>query len=158
MQSNAMRAVVAVGSIAAIVVLFVVLSGGDDGGSGGSEVAQTTTTTTKEATSSGGGAAGGDKAKAKANKPAEPDFTEIEIEGGQVKGGVKDLSYDKGEEVRLAVDSDIPEEVHVHGYDITKDLKPGKTTKVDFAADIDGVFEIELEQSATQIAQLTVKP
>ena len=53
--------------------------------------------------------------------------------------------------MRFRVVSDKAEEVHVHGYDIKKDLQPNKTETVSFKATITGIFEIELEGSATQL-------
>jgi hypothetical protein len=68
------------------------------------------------------------------------------------------LRYDKGETVRFRVRSPEDEEVHIHGYDIKKDVKAGETEKVSFKATIDGIFEIEFEHSAKQIAELRVDP
>jgi hypothetical protein len=73
-------------------------------------------------------------------------------------GTVKKLSFEEGETVTFRVRHDGPEEIHVHGYDITKQLAPGKTVTVSFKADITGIFEIELEQSAQQLAELRVDP
>jgi FtsP/CotA-like multicopper oxidase with cupredoxin domain len=75
-----------------------------------------------------------------------------------VAGKVAELRYKEGETVRFRVRSDKPEEVHIHGYDIKKDVKAGETTKVSFKATIDGIFEIEFEDSAKQIAELRVDP
>jgi len=149
MQSNAARVLVALGSIAAIVVLLIVFAGGDDGGDGDTTVSETA------ATAETGGGSGG---PAKPEKPEKPEFTRITVVDGQPKGGVSDLSYSKGDEVRLEVVSDVAEEVHVHGYDISKDVAAGGDVKLRFGAEIEGVFEVELERAAVQIAQLTVKP
>ena len=65
---------------------------------------------------------------------------------------------DAGDEVRFEVQSDIAEHVHVHGYDVIQDVEPGKPVVFAFPAEIEGVFEVELEDSATQIAELTVNP
>jgi FtsP/CotA-like multicopper oxidase with cupredoxin domain len=73
-------------------------------------------------------------------------------------GKVTTLTYDQGETVRFRVRSDKAEEVHIHGYDIKKDLEPGQTATVTFRASITGIFEIEFEGSATQIAELKVEP
>jgi hypothetical protein len=72
--------------------------------------------------------------------------------------GVKQLSFREGDTVRFRVRSSEPEEVHVHGYDIAKDLEPGKTVTIAFKATITGIFEIEYEHSARQIAELKVEP
>ncbi|MBA2425880.1 MAG: hypothetical protein H0V60_02235 [Actinobacteria bacterium] len=46
---------------------------------------------------------------------------------------------------------------HVHGYDVTEDLKAGKRATIDLTADIPGVFEVELEQSHTPLFELTMQ-
>ena len=136
MRSNTTRIAV-VGAIAVIVVLFVVLSGGDDDNDSG------TTATTS----------------APASKPAEtkPPAV-IDIRGGKPAGGVKKLNYTKGEQVRFRVNSDVGDEIHVHGYDFHKDVTAGGSVSFSFPATIEGVFEIELEAKGEQIAELRVQP
>jgi len=73
-------------------------------------------------------------------------------------GKEKALTFEEGETVRFRVRHDAPEEVHVHGYDVTKNLEPGKTATVSFKADITGIFEIELEGSHQLLASLKVLP
>ena len=60
--------------------------------------------------------------------------------------------------VRFRVTSDIAEEVHVHGYDLHKDVAAGGTVTFNFPASISGVFVIELEARSEQIASLKVEP
>jgi hypothetical protein len=84
--------------------------------------------------------------------------TTILIKHGKPVGGIADLTYNKGEEVRFKVDSDVADEVHMHGYDIMKDVEAGGTVSFDFPATIEGVFEAELEGRKEQILELTVNP
>jgi hypothetical protein len=84
--------------------------------------------------------------------------TTIAIKHGKPVGGIVDLTYNKGEQVRFKVDSDVSDEVHVHGYDIMKDVKAGGSVSFDFPATIEGVFEAELEGRKEQILELTVNP
>ena len=150
MQSNGAKAAVAILSVAVIVVLFVVLSGGDDDTS-----TTSTTATTAETTTTGG--SGGTETTKDPKEPAE-DIPVIKIEGGQPVGGVADLEFTKGEDVKFEVTTDGDEgEIHVHGYDIPQEFENGKTV-FDFPADIDGVFEVEIEDTAVPIAELTVNP
>jgi hypothetical protein len=44
------------------------------------------------------------------------------------------------------------EEVHIHGYDIKKELAANETADVSFKATIPGIFEVELEHSARRSA------
>lgn len=73
-------------------------------------------------------------------------------------GQEKTLTFKEGDTVRFRVRNSTAEEVHIHGYDIAKDLEPNKTETVSFKATITGVFEIELEGSGTLLAQLKVEP
>jgi heme/copper-type cytochrome/quinol oxidase subunit 2 len=84
--------------------------------------------------------------------------TTIVIEHGKPVGGIAELTYNQGEQVRFKVDSDVSDEVHMHGYDIMKDVKAGNSVSFDFPASIEGVFEAELEGRKEQILELTVNP
>ena len=76
-----------------------------------------------------------------------------------LKGGdVTKLRFKEGDTVTFRVVSDVPEEVHVHGYNVAKDLEPGKVVTVSFKGDITGIFEIEYEHAGEQIGQLRVDP
>ena len=144
MQSRAISAVVVVALVAAAVVLFVVLS--DDDGDSDQAASGTTTTATTTTT------------KEKKEPKPKPEVTTIVVKGGEPVGGVQELTYTAGDEIRFDVQSDIAEEVHVHGYDIIKEVEPGKPVSFDFPADIEGGFEVELEGAHVQIAELTVEP
>jgi hypothetical protein len=82
----------------------------------------------------------------------------IAIKHGKPVGGIAKLTYNEGERVRFKVDSDVSDEVHMHGYDIMKDVKAGGSVSFDFPATIEGVFEAELEGRKEQILELTVNP
>jgi hypothetical protein len=60
--------------------------------------------------------------------------------------------------VRFTVSSDVADEIHVHGYDLKRDVPAGGSVTFKFPARIDGVFEIELEGRKQQIAELRVAP
>jgi hypothetical protein len=82
----------------------------------------------------------------------------IVVKNGKPVGGVADLTYKEGERVRFKVESDVSDEVHVHGYDIMKDVKAGGSVSFDFPATIEGLFEAELEHRKEQILELRVNP
>jgi hypothetical protein len=82
----------------------------------------------------------------------------ITVEGGQPKGGVQAMKVKKNGQVHLTVNSDTADEIHVHGYNFMKDVAKGGTVKFDFKANIDGRFEIELENAKVQIGDLSVEP
>jgi len=133
---------------AALIVLalaIVLLAGGDD--------EDTTPATTSQPRLS---------QEPTASVPApepEPAGGTIRIVDGQPEGGLTDITVNKDDTVRLKVESeDTSGEIHVHGYDLMKDLEAGGSVTFSFQADIEGIFEVEIEGTQTQIAELTVEP
>jgi hypothetical protein len=94
----------------------------------------------------------------KPSKPAPPPPAQVRVKGGKPDGGIVKIRVSKGDKVRIVVASDVSDEIHVHGYDLKKDVKAGGKVSFAFPAKIDGVFEIELEGRGEQIAELTVNP
>jgi hypothetical protein len=147
MQSRGARIGVVVAAVAVVVVLFVVLSGGDDSGSG-------TTSSTSTPAETGTPV----QPNQKPQPTADVQKFEIEVENGEPVGGVQEISIPKDAQAEIVVSSpDTSEEVHLHGYDVMADLTPEEPAKVEFDATIEGVFEMELEDSVTQIAEVTVE-
>ena len=68
------------------------------------------------------------------------------------------IEVNKGDTVRFRARSPQDDEVHVHGYDLKKDLPADQTVSMSFKATIDGIFEIEFEEQGKQIASLRVNP
>ncbi len=138
-----------VAAVAALVLAFVVLSpDGDDELDGGATPTTTLPATTRER-----------GAQAQDEPPAAATSTTIRVQNGKPAGGVKTITVKKGERARIEVSSqDTSDEVHLHGYDITRDLEAGDSVRFSFDADAEGIFELELEGSHTQIGRLVVEP
>jgi hypothetical protein len=130
------RAALVAAGIAAAVILFVVLRPGDDGGS----PAPSTTITTP----------------AKPRPPARTVIA-ITIRGGKPVGGIRRVTLRRGQRALLVVRSDVADEVHLHGYDLKRDVAAGETARIAFTASIAGRFEAELEQRRLQILELEVR-
>src|SRR3954453_12070292 len=144
-MSRAGRLALIAGAVVIAVVLFVVLKPDDSSDSGSKSSA-----TTGAGTPSGSG-----NGKTKPQKPAVPN---IVVKNGKPVGGVQDLEFNKGDTVQFKVTSDVSDEVHLHGYDIGKDVAPGHPVRFKFKATIDGEFEAELEDRKEQIISLKVNP
>ena len=132
MQSNSRTIGVGIAVVVVAVALFFVFKGGSDDNS------DTTATTTGP---------GG-----KLSIPT------IVVKNAKPVGGIRELDYTQGDQVRFKVVSDVSDEVHVHGYDLMKDVAPGHPVTFDFPASIEGVFEAELESRKEQIIELRVNP
>jgi hypothetical protein len=78
---------------------------------------------------------------------------------GEPIGGVQELVYKKGDQIHFKVKVPFEEEIHLHGYDVMKEAPPGGgTVTYDLPAEIEGVFEAELEGKGEQIVELKVEP
>jgi hypothetical protein len=82
----------------------------------------------------------------------------IVVKGGAPVGGVQRLEYKAGDQISFSVDSDVADEIHVHGYDLMKDVPAGGSVSFSFPAEIEGIFEVELEGRKEQIAEIRVNP
>ena len=150
MKTPAARIGIGLATLAAVVVLFVVFAGGDDDGGGDSATpttqAQTQTSPATETTTT------------TEQEPEVAADQQITVRNGKPVGGVKELSYESGDRIRFVVTSDVADEVHVHGYDVAKDVPAGGSVRFRFPAMLEGVFEVELEGRGEQIAELRVSP
>lgn len=97
--------------------------------------------------------------KATTTKESEkPAIPTIVVRNGEPVGGVEELEFDAGDQIRFRVSSNQADEVHVHGYDVEEEIPAGGAATLAFPADIEGIFEVELHGSETQIAELRVNP
>jgi hypothetical protein len=92
--------------------------------------------------------------------PPEPEVTTVRIvvRGGKVAGGLKRATIDQHKRAVIVVSSDVADDVHLHGYDESVDVAPGKPARLVFVASIPGRFEVELEDRGLQIADIKVRP
>ena len=87
--------------------------------------------------------------------PAERTF-DIEIDGDGMSPG--EVSAREGDRVTMGFASDRPVEVHVHGYDIGREVGPGETAGLSFEADLTGRFPIEDHETEEELGVLIVEP
>jgi len=72
-------------------------------------------------------------------------------------GKLTKLEFTEGDEIVFRARADEPSEIHIHGYDIEKEIGPDPT-RISFPATITGIFEIEIHDTGEQIAELRVDP
>lgn len=88
--------------------------------------------------------------------PAAREF-DFEIAQGRVAGPPL-LAVTQGERVTLRVRSDVADELHVHGYDLSAPLPAGEVVALAFVAATAGRFEVELHRAHREIGALEVQP
>jgi hypothetical protein len=122
-------------------------------GDSGSPQAGGTTTTAAATTSTTVTSTSGEPTT---TEPATPAI-EVRVVGGKPQGGARRERVQLGETVTLRVVADVADEVHLHGYDRSADVAPGRPAQLRFTADIPGVFEVELEQRKQRLLELEVR-
>ena len=90
--------------------------------------------------------------------PPGPTVVRVRVVGGVPKGGIVRETVSLNDRVVIVVTSDVSDHVHLHGYDIMRDVAPGQVARIPFRATVPGRFEVELEDRRLQIADLTVTP
>ena len=147
------RLLIGLGVLVALVALFLVFRPADDDEeSAGATTTAVTEPPTLEPTTT--------ETETEPATTAAPEGTQlvVTIRGGEPVDGIVRAEAKKGDPVVVIVRSDVADEVHVHGYDLSADVAPGKPVRIEFTANLTGRFEIELEGRGKQIAQLTVLP
>jgi hypothetical protein len=138
-------------AVVALVVAFVVASGSGDDKTSGS-AATTAAAAAPAPTSTSATTTPAPAPAAKATVPV------VRVVDAKPVGGVKRLKFTKGDTIRFSVRSDTADEIHVHGYDVHKDVTAGGKVTFSIPADIEGRFVVELEGKSEQIAELEVDP
>ena len=88
---------------------------------------------------------------------ADATVIEASVAGGTVSVDSDRVAVETGTEIRIVIESDVNEHVHVHGYDILADVTPDGPAEIVFTADIPGLFEVELEDSGNFLFEIEVR-
>ena len=130
-----------------IAMLIAALAMGAVGlaGCGGDDNAADAVTTTETATT--------------ATTPAsEAKVITVNVVKGIPQGGIQRPTVKRGDKVVLVIRTDSGEAVHLHGYNIEKEVVPGKAVRLPFTANIAGRFEVELHPTDALLAVIEVQP
>jgi len=90
-----------------------------------------------------------------ASDPADQTIS-VTVAGGKVTGAIERVEVRLGSRLRITVTSDVADEIHVHGYDLSQQISPGAAASIEFVADKPGEREVELEKAQLTLARLIV--
>jgi hypothetical protein len=141
------RVLVAAAAVIAAAGLFLALRPDDDGSPATTTTAATTSPTTTLP-----------PPPPPPPSPPPPARVRIDVRDGQAVGGVRRVTVSKGRRVVLIVTSDVVDHVHLHGYDVMRDVAPGQPARISFRATIVGTVEAELEDRRLRVATITTQP
>jgi hypothetical protein len=146
------KVALAVAAVAVAIVLLVVLRPGDE-----DDEAQPTTPAATVVTTTVTETSGETTTTTATTTAEEPVRAEIVVEGGEVSGPER-VRLEEGQRLVLVVRADVVDHVHVHGYDLMRDVGPGQPARFSFRATDPGRFEVELEDRQQPLTELVVSP
>jgi hypothetical protein len=152
MSRNQRLALVAAVVVVAAIAFVIARSGSDDGDDGAGN--QAVSTAPKRT---------GTSTAPSEQTPPEPAVQRLSIRDAQVEGGVKTIRVEHGDRVRIVISADAPDQLHLHGYDIEREARPGAPARFSFEANLEGVFDLEshtAEDAGLEpaVAKLVVEP
>lgn len=150
MSRNARIALLGAALVVAVAAFLIAKPGGD-----GDDTPATNASTTTQPTAT---ADSPTTATTTPAPPKPPPVPIVKVSGGQPVGPLVKMTFKRGEFVRFVVESDAEDQIHIHGYDIEKDVPEGGRITFAFRADKDGIFEVESHSAETQVAELRVEP
>jgi hypothetical protein len=89
---------------------------------------------------------------------AEPQERTIDLE---VRGNTmtpEETFIVEGDSVTLDIIADHPVDFHLHGYDLEEEVETGEPAQLSFEANLTGRFDIEEEQTQSELGTLVVEP
>jgi Cupredoxin-like domain len=89
---------------------------------------------------------------------ASPTTRSLDLEIRDDGMSPEEVSVREGDRVIMSIDSDRPVEIHVHGYDLEREVEAGEATELAFEADLTGRFPIENHETETELGVLVVEP
>jgi len=87
--------------------------------------------------------------------PQTRDF-DLRISGDTMQPS--DITATEGDRVVLRITADSPLELHLHGYDLEREVEPGEPATLSFEADLTGRFEMENHGTEEVLGTLVVEP
>ena len=82
----------------------------------------------------------------------------VQVKDNEPVGDAKELTVKKGDPVEITVEADKPTRIHLHGYEVINEARPGAPAVFDFDANLEGLFTMEVEETGTTVAELEVTP
>ena len=117
--SNLQRLAIVVGAIVVLVVAYVVISGGSDDPKTDATQPAATQPAATQSTDTQCDRHERDRPPRR-SPPLRRRRRPSASSNAKPQGGVKKLNFNKGDTIRFRVVSDTADEIHVHGYDLTR--------------------------------------
>lgn len=93
-------------------------------------------------------------------RPAPPSGPEARASEWAIArdGAVREFTVREGDTLTLRITTDRKVVLHIHGYDLKRELVPGETAVLSFAVTLSGRFKIEDHLTEKELGVLVVEP
>ena len=92
------------------------------------------------------------------NRAAGPQERTFEVSIADREMSSEEISAREGDRVTISIELGEPIELHLHGYDVEREVGPGEPGRLSFEADLTGGFEIENHETEEELGELQVRP
>lgn len=83
---------------------------------------------------------------------------DLVINNKKISKGSETIKVTQGDDVIINITSDEPEELHLHGYDVSVQFEKDQAVQLKFNANLSGRFPFELENSKVELGAVEVSP
>jgi plastocyanin len=81
----------------------------------------------------------------------------VTVTGNKVSPAPATVDLGVGEKLTLTVTSDHADQLHIHGFEVEKDLVAGKPLSVTVTGEQPGVYEVETHHPELRLLKIAVK-
>ena len=81
----------------------------------------------------------------------------VTVRGNRVTPAPRTVELKVGETITLEVTSDHADQLHVHGFDIEKELPAGTPVRVELTGESPGVYEVETHEPSLRLLKIAVQ-
>jgi Cupredoxin-like domain len=92
------------------------------------------------------------------NRAAGPQERTFEVSIADGEMSPEEISAREGDRVTISIELGEPIELHLHGYDVEREVGPGEPGRLSFEADLTGRFEFENDETEEELGELQVRP
>ena len=98
----------------------------------------------------------GSSSASSSSSPAQRTVT-VTVTGSRVTPAPRTVDLGVGETMTLTVTSDHADQLHVHGFDIEKELPAGTPVSVELTGESPGVYEVETHHPELRLLKIAVR-
>ena len=139
-----------------VLVAGLAACGGGAASTSGTSTGSASSSATSSPAASSSSAPSGSSSASSPSSPAQRTVA-VTVTGSRVTPAPRTVELGVGETMTLTVTSDHADQLHVHGFDIEKDLPAGTAVSVELTGESPGVYEVETHHPELRLLKIAVR-